>query len=271
MAYLLCGQIGFSELKQQALSFASANQFIPTMANNPGQGGAFFKTKLSILNVTDFNYSVVITFFSKTGKSPQQSFQLKAREMRTWDNFLEAFGYQGAGAVEFDSWFDPPGGSDDFEFILSSETYTDSPNGRYKTVVWSGENIGTTFPAYSPGVSVGPEQRTNLGCYNSSSAQTVIAELHSASGRTHEATNLAPGGSDRFRSGALDICVIDSVAAKSYPIFLVDQGWNQIPLPDPVVDGYVHWIPQSSCSCWAVVVDNRSNDGSFIPASEYIQ
>lgn len=243
VAYLLCGQIGFSELKQQALSFASANQFIPTMANNPGQGGAFFKTKLSILNVTDFNYSVVITFFSKTGKSPQQSFQLKAREMRTWDNFLEAFGYQGAGAVEFDSWFDPPGGSDDFEFILSSETYTDSPNGRYKTVVWSGENIGTTFPAYSPGVSVGPEQRTNLGCYNSSSAQTVIAELHSASGRT----------------------------LKSYPIFLVDQGWNQIPLPDPVVDGYVHWIPQSSCSCWAVVVDNRSNDGSFIPASEYIQ
>ena len=105
------------------------------MANNPGQGGAFFKTKLSILNVTDFNYSVVITFFSKTGKSPQQSFQLKAREMRTWDNFLEAFGYQGAGAVEFDSWFDPPGGSDDFEFILSSETYTDSPNGRYRTLV----------------------------------------------------------------------------------------------------------------------------------------
>jgi hypothetical protein len=240
---LLFGQVGFGEGKYKA-SFASANQFVPALANNPGQFGAYFKTRLSVLNVTDFTYSVYVTFFNKIGKKDQKSFSLSPREMKNWDNFLDAFGYAGAGAVEFDSWFDPPGGSSDFEFLISSETYTDSANGRYKTVVEPGESIGASFPAYSVGVSVNASERTNLGCYNSGfSAQIVFADLHSSSGQL----------------------------LKTYSVPLESQGWNQIGLADQVTNGYIRWRSENSCSCWAVVVDNRSNDGSFIPAKEYIQ
>jgi hypothetical protein len=46
---------------------------------------------------------------------------------------------------------------------------------------------------------------------------------------------------------------------------LGEDSWNQIGLGDPVSGGYIRWRSTLSCFCYAVVVDNTSNDGSFIP------
>ena len=50
------------------------------------------------------------------------------------------------------------------------------------------------------------------------------------------------------------------------------KGWSQIGINDTVSGGYIKWRPQtlSSSYCYAVVVDNTSNDGTFIPALSYI-
>ena len=34
--------------------------------------------------------------------------------------------------------------------------------------------------------------------------------------------------------------------------------------------GYILWQPQASCYCYAVVVDNTSDDGTFINAIKYV-
>lgn len=228
------------------LQAADSYHVVPVMANTPGQFGAFFKTRVSILNPTSFAYSIYVNLYSQSGKVGTRTINVKAHEAKNYDNFLqEVFGYSGAGSVEFDSWFDPPGGSPDYQFLVSAEVFTDSPNGQYKTVVTTGgpvEDIGPGTEAYSPGISIGPSTRTNIGCFNDGgNPQTVQARLYSPSG----------------------------TLIRTYSLNLVGNGWSQIPLSDPVSGGYVLWQPQASCYCYAVVVDNASNDGTFVNATRY--
>ncbi len=241
LTLLLSSSISAKDLANKASS--GAYQLLPTAANTPGAFGAFFKTKIDFLNPTPFSYQVFVTFQNKDGKQPSQSFSIAPNELKSWDNFLEAFGWTGAGALQFDSFLDPPGGSDTFEFIISAEIYTESPSGKYRTPVEvESGSISTTWPAFSSGINVNSQERTNLGCVSFFQAQTVMAEIHGSDGTT------------------LD----------TFPIPLVGFGWNQIPLNLPVTNGYVKWIPSSSAHCWAVVVNNKSNDGNLIPAAQYL-
>ena len=166
--------------------------------------------------------------------------------MKTWDNFLEALNYQGAGAVELDAWFAPPGGSQLNEFLVTAEVYTDSPNGRYKRAVQDSgttEEISPSRDNFSPGVIVSAAARTNIGCFNNnSSAQTIIAEVKDTRGALIETLSLTLG----------------------------PNSWGQTAVTQPVNTGYIKWRPQVGCPCWAVVVDNQSNDGSYIPGRKYI-
>jgi len=242
LAVLLCSSISGKDLANQVSS--GVYQFLPTAANTPGAFGAFFKTKIDFLNPTTFSYQVFVTFYNKDGKQqPSKSFSIAPNELKSWDNFLEAFGWAGAGALQFDSFLDPPGGSQDFEFIISAEIYTESPSGKYRTPVEveSGP-VDTTWPAFSSGINVTSQERTNLGCVSFFQAQTVMAEIHGSDGTT-----------------------LDTL-----PIPLVAYGWNQIPLNIPMTNGYVKWIPSASAHCWAVVVNNKSNDGNLIPAIQYL-
>lgn len=227
--------------------YSSAICRVPTMANAPGQFGAFFKTRLMVLNVTTRSYRVYVNTFGASGKIKTSYFDLASREMAGWDNFLDAVGVTGAAAAEFDAWFDPPGGSELNEFLVTTEVYTESPNGRYKTVVQDFgilDEIGASFSAFSPGVFVNSTARTNIGCFNRAiiGGQTVSADLMDHTGQL----------------------------LKTYSVPLVEDGWGQIGVADGVTGGYIRWRPQQSCLCWAVVVDNTSNDGSFIPARQYI-
>ncbi len=229
------------------LQAADPYHLVPVMANNPGQFGAFFKTRVNILNPTGFSYPIYVNLYNQSGKVGTKIIDILPHEAKNYENFLqEVFGYTGAGAVGLDSWFDPPGGSSDYQFLVTAEVYTDSPSGQYKTVVTTGapvENIGSSHEAYSPGISVNASSRTNVGCFNdSSSPQTILAHLYSATG----------------------------TLIHTYSINLPANAWSQIGISNTASGGYILWQPEASCYCYAVVVDNKSNDGTFINATKYV-
>ena len=47
------------------------------------------------------------------------------------------------------------------------------------------------------------------------------------------------------------------------------NGWGQTGISSVVNNGYVQFDPSDSAVCYAVVVDNTTNDGLFISAAEY--
>jgi hypothetical protein len=235
--------------EQNKLSASSAVIRIPAMANNPGLFGAFFRTKVSILNVTTQVFQIEATLFNQNGEVQKVALAIGPGQALNFDNFLEqVFGYQGAGAVKLASL---PSGQTSNQFMVSAEVYADSLSGRYKTIVQPGgdlDSISSSREAFTPGISVDATSRTNIGCYNDGfqalSPQTIFAELYRASG----------------------------TLVNTYALNLPEKGWSQIGINDTVSGGYIKWRPQtqSSCYCYAVVVDNNSNDGTFIPALSYI-
>ena len=56
---------------------------------------------------------------------------------------------------------------------------------------------------------------------------------------------------------------------KTVSITLPGGSWGQVALGTNVVGGYISWKPSTIAYCYAVVVNNTSNDGSFIPAANY--
>jgi hypothetical protein len=236
-----------SGLAKQQLSLASAFWTIPVMANTPGQFGAYFKTKVIVANPTTSSYTVYATLYNTNGKVNTIPIEMPAGQIRAWENFLEeAFHYGGAGAVEFDSEFEPPGGSADFKFFVTAEVYTDSSGGRYKTVVATGtsiESINSADATYNLGVSVDSNQRTNIGCFNSSSVENIIhADVYDISG-----------------------ILLDTITFNLKP-----NGWEQKGVSVAVTDGFIRWRPTQTAYAYAVVVDNSSNDGTFAPATAYV-
>lgn len=240
--------------EERAACCASAHVVVPTMANSPGRFGAYFKTRVVIYNPTELSYSIYATLYGPNGEVDTQILRMSPKIYSVWDNFLEqVFGYNGAGAVIFDSWFDPPGGSSDFDFIVRAEVYTDSPNGRYSTLVTDGQgsdSVNLKPSAVHPadviaGVTSNADQRINVGVFNRSSRDTTIrVAVGDGNGNTVEEISLvAPGSS-----------------------------WVQKPVSARVEDGFVQFSC-TDCSLvypWVVTVDNRSNDGVLIQPTTYV-
>ena len=89
------------------------------MANNPGQFGAFFRTKVAILNVTPQVFQIEATLYNQNGEVQKVSLASGPGQALNFDNFLEqVFGYQGAGAVKLASL--PPGQTSN-QFMVSTE------------------------------------------------------------------------------------------------------------------------------------------------------
>jgi hypothetical protein len=135
--------------------------------------------------------------------------------------------------VEFDSWLIPVGGSESFNFFLTAEVYTDSPNGRYKTVVLNGiqpECLTGLRRATSIGLNVNANERTNLGVLNNASATAnVRAEVYNSTGQLVETL-----------------------------IFTIPpKGWAQQAVTANITDGLVEWKTDNQIYAWSVGVDNR--------------
>ena len=89
-------------------TLASQHQGYGTMANVQGQFGAFFKTRVVLFNPTALSYVVAVSLYGPNGTIEIRGTNMPANTQKVWNDFLgEAFGYSGAGAVQFDSWFIP--------------------------------------------------------------------------------------------------------------------------------------------------------------------
>jgi hypothetical protein len=218
---------------------------IPVMTNAPGALGGLFKTKVTILNPTIFSFPVEVSLYGTNGFVDKTTINLVAGLVRNYDNFLaEVFRYTGAGTVNFDS-LSLPGGNSNLKFLVSAEVYMDSEKGRFTTVVSTGaplDPVSPTANAYSIGIAVDGDNRTNLGCFNTSFSTNVIsAEVYDSANRLVTTIGFTLGGGS----------------------------WTQVSLPNAVSGGYIRWRPTSGAFCYAVVVNNTSNDGTFIPAVSY--
>ena len=243
------GQRSVDREGRAILRYVSPVHVVPTMANSPGRYGAYFKTRVVIYNPTEFSYRIQATLYGPKGEVESKYLQVEPNEYWNWENFLDqVFGYRGAGAVRFDSWLDPPGGSSDFEFSVYAAVYTDSTNGRYSTLVVDGEgaediNIGTSATVddgrriVSPGLTSNADQRINIGLFNPSRSEiTVFASVGDETGEV----------------------------AEIIPLQVPGRSWAQKPVTAKFENGVIGWgCAQSYCNAypWVVTVDNQSNDG----------
>ena len=249
LTLLLCGSIvDLGESPQRQAILTSARVLIPTAANNPGQFGAVFRTRVSIVNVTNRTYTISATLYRSGGGTIVRQIAMGSRQARNYDNFLQdVFSYSGAAGVELDALLVPPGGSDSNQFAVFAEVYTDSTNGIYKTVVNiadPSDGLSLTDPSITPGILVNGDSRTNIGCLNTSTTQAIVnVDVFSSTG------------------GLLT----------TYFLTIPASGWAQGGVIQTVSGGYLVWRLQSGFSpnCFAVVVDNQSNDGSFIQPSRF--
>lgn len=222
-------------------SFASDAQTVPVMGNVAGVGGARFQTYVAILNPTANAYPVTVTLYDTSGTPRQATINLAAGELKTYANFLESvFAYTGGGAVTFRSG-ESTGGTHNNRFIVSAESYTAGTH--YGTPIPALEFAGSASRSYSAGISIDSSSRTNAGCFNQSdAANKVKATVYDASGK---------------------------MALGSVEINLAPNAWGQTGLTSVVTDGFVQFEPSEAAVCYAVVVNNASNDARFVPATEY--
>jgi hypothetical protein len=226
----------FAQRTPRTLSFASDFQTVPVMANTTGAGGVVFQTYVALLNPTSSAFPVNVSFYDGAGTKRDAVITLAAGEQKTYANFLEeVFHTAGGGAVTFRS--------DDSadRFVVTAEVRTNGS--RFGTSIPAVEFAGTDSPSFATGITVGSSARTNVGCFNQSNAtNSITASVRDASGTMTLGTvtlNLAP------------------------------NAWGQTALSTIVSGGYVEFEPSDAAVCYAVVVDNSTHDGRFIPASEY--
>ena len=105
------------------------------------------------------------------------------------------------------------------------------------------EFAGSNSRSFAPGINVNSQTRTNVGCFNQADAANSI-----------KATVLDSTGKLTIGSVTLN---------------LAPKAWGQTAINSVVTDGYVQFDPSDSAVCYAVVVDNTTNDGLFISAAEY--
>lgn len=222
-------------------SFASDFQTVPVMGNTVGKGGTAFQTFVALLNPTADAFTVEATLYDDAGTAHEASIALGSGELKTYQNFLaEVFDYSGGGAVTFRSP-ESIGGTHGNRFIVTTEVWTSGD--RYGTSIPALEFAGSSSDAFAAGIVVDSTRRTNIGCFN----QSGLANRVKASFRDNTGTQLL--GSTELN--------------------LAPNGWAQTAVSTVVTGGYVEFEPSEDAVCYAVVVDNSTNDGRFIPAVEY--
>lgn len=214
---------------------AVSHLLLPTSANVNGQFGALFKTKVSLFNPTAYAYTIRAGLSTRDGEVAVTYISIQSGETRTFDNFLaDVFGSYSAGAIDLDS------GDDLYRFIVTAQVYVDTNAGRYTTSVQFADDLGALTPArpgYVVGLSVNASFRTNVGCAsNSPVSQTITLRVFD---------------SDFFLVGDPFSFVIGGYA------------WAQYSVIVPLSNGGIKIEASQNAVCYAVEVNNVSNDGTF--------
>lgn len=226
----------FAERVRAQNTFASDMQTVPVMANVTGQGGRF-TSYVALFNPTSSPMTVDVTLYDHAGQTREATIALAANELKTYTNFLETvFNYTGGGAATFRS------ANASQRFILSTEVRSGA-TGMYSTPVPSLEFAGSASRAFSAGITADSSSRTNIGCFNQSgNANVVRATVYDKSGQ---------------------------MAIATLNLNLPANAWGQMNVNAVVADGFVRFEPAEPAVCYAVVVNNATNDGRFIAATEY--
>jgi hypothetical protein len=246
LVWALVNSIAFAKqanLERNAIQVASTTVVVPTSANAVGATGSTFQTRISIFNPTLFAYPIQVTFYDQSGNMAMANINMSSGQLRVYDNFLgDVFSATGAGTLKFESE-QIAGGSPDFQFVVNAEVWTISAGGRYGTSVTTIIGGASAAESYSPGIRVDSDFRSNVGCFNdSSSTNTIVADVFDASGN-----------------------LVTTVM-----LIVPPNAWSQTAIPANVASGYVRFRPAGSAYCWAVAVNNTTNDGHFVLASEYV-
>jgi hypothetical protein len=225
---------------------ASTSFVVPAVANDTGENGAFFRTRIKLFNPTDHAYSINVLVMDPAGGQILKSLEVAANKYYRWDDFLGQFlGFSGGGALLFQS---ASGISSNDRFTLRCELYTDSAGGRHTTSVPAIE-LKAAGPSESPtpswsnvGVTINSGQRMNLGCVNlNAKAISVVAYLFS-------------------NAGSL---------LKSVTLTLPGFSWKQVALDANVNNGNIVWSAPNATYPYIVSIDNTSNDGTLEMAQDY--
>ena len=105
------------------------------------------------------------------------------------------------------------------------------------------EFAGSSSRSFAPGITVDSNTRTNIGCFDQSGAANSV-----------KATILDNTGKQIIGTVTLNLAA---------------NGWGQTAVTTIVSGGYAQFDPSDSAVCYAVVVDNSTNDGRFVSAAEY--
>jgi len=245
MVLTMAAAITTSAFAQQqhvrSLAFASDFQTVPVVANVPGIGGAF-QSFVTIYNPTSSAFSVTASLYDVNGTKRTALIPLAAGELKTYTNFLDAVfsGFTGAGAVTFSSP-DTSGGTRNNRFIVNTEVRTAGT--RYSTSIPALEFAGSGSRSFAPGITVDSNTRTNIGCFDQS------------------------GAANSVKATILDSTGAQTIGTVTIP--LAANGWRQTAVSSIVSNGTIQFDPSDAAVCYAVVVDNATNDGRFISAAEY--
>lgn len=244
MTYLMgaFGHVGWDNVSLQVLSeppAATRTQLIPTAANAPGLFNAHFKTRVTLLSLGSSRQSSVRleVLPSALARGPVRVITLAPAAVVTFEDFLGELGYTGGAAILVTHAEDQP-------LFVTAEVYADSPGGRYTTVVPVITDPANDRRRLTSGVTNSGVSRANLGCASLSDRDEFArAEVH---------------GPDGAELATLQLTV-------------PRRGWVQRTIPFSVSDGYVIWGtfanlagPPEGVFCFAIVVNNASNDGSLL-------
>jgi hypothetical protein len=227
---------------------AATSYVLPAAANASGLFGAYFRTRLTLLNPNGGALALLFYLLSPSGPVGPVPYQVPANSSVTLDNALQdLFSYTGGGGLVITT--DPSSPNRGDQFVVSAQIYVEGPNGSYTTPIpamTAGDQVHTPFDppgeSVSAGVQVDARNRANIACANDASTSTsvVTAALHDSSGvQLWQATmSLGPGV------------------------------WQQVPVPVNVERGSISWVATGSITyCYAVNVDNTSNDGTLLLAT----
>jgi hypothetical protein len=220
---------------------AVSHLLLPTSANVSGQFGSYYKTKVSIFNAVNARYQIRAGLSDSSGEITHAFITIDPGETITFNNFLsEVFGYYGGGAIDLDA------GNTSLKFVVNSQVYVDTVNGRYTTAVQFADDLGAITPSrpgYVVGVSVNAARRTNVGCAsNSGNFQTITFQAF-------DAHNFAVGNPIVFT--------------------LAPFGWSQYSYAGSLTNGGIYVTASQNAVCYAVEVDNASNDGTYQLATPF--
>jgi hypothetical protein len=220
---------------------AVSHLLLPTSANVNGQFGAVFKTKVSIFNAVNATYNIRAGLSTSGGEIAHTFIPIAPGQTVTYNNFLsDVFGYYGGGAIDLDS------SNSGYLFIVSSQVYVDTLGGRYTTSVQFADDLGAIIPSrpgFVVGISVNSARRTNIGCAsNSGFDQTITFQAYNAS---------------------------YSLVGNPFSFNLAAFGWAQYSVNLSLTNGGIHIEATENAVCYAVEVDNISNDGTYQLATPF--